>query len=317
MVVNDGFWPDMAPEQLRKDIRLDGTATPERLQIALLAAMWTDVTTQWASPITERLYTGAGTNTTFAGSTASSRVLSETFTDLETLRPISVRFDLAGWGPGEALGDVSFDGLAVVPAPLAGGTLVANPQGELAGTIEVPAGVPSGARVVNFTGPLGSHGSQTFMGQGTAVLRTQQQVTTESWALSYPAPVYTGGAVFGPSGAGSTPTQNQSACSKWLYDGYFDPLAQTFVLDELTQCAGVDLPFTAKGGPVVAPATAAWVPDLRASSWAWGMKPSPSPACKRLSSWATARRWIGCAPWPTEVRPIHWSTVRANRSAPG
>ena len=34
-------------------------------------------------------------------------------------------------------------------------------------------------------------------------------------------------------------------------EGYFDPLAQTFVLDELTQCAGVDIPFTAKGGPVV------------------------------------------------------------------
>ena len=40
VVANDGFWPDIAPEQLRKDIRLDGTATPERLQIALLAAMW-------------------------------------------------------------------------------------------------------------------------------------------------------------------------------------------------------------------------------------------------------------------------------------
>ena len=212
---------------------------------------WTEVTTQWASPITERLYTGAGTEVSLAGRSASSRVLSETSTGLETLRPIPVRFDLNGWGPGEGLGSVTVDGLAVVPAPLAGGTLVANAQGELAGSFVVPEGVPAGARVVEFTGPLGSRGSQTFMGQGTAVLRTQQQVTTESWAMSYPAPVSTGGAVFGPSSTGSTPTQNQSACSKWLYEGYFDPLAQTFVLDELTQCAGVDLPFTAKGGPVV------------------------------------------------------------------
>lgn len=212
---------------------------------------WTEVTTQWASPITERLYTGSGSEVRFTGSTASSRVLSETFTALETLRPIPVRFGLKGWGPGEALGDVTFDGLAVVPAPLAGGTLVANAQGELAGTFVVPVGVPAGARVVNFTGPLGSRGSQTFMGQGTSVLRNEQKVTTESWSLSYPVPVYTGQATFGPAGTGSTPTQNQSACSKWLYEGYFDPLAQTFVLDELTQCAGVDLPFTAKGGPVV------------------------------------------------------------------
>ncbi|KAK6021157.1 hypothetical protein OSTOST_13181 [Ostertagia ostertagi] len=187
----------------------------------------------------------------FSGRSASSRVLSESSTELETLRPITVRFDLKGWGPGEGMGVVTFDGLAVEPAPLAGGTLLANAQGELAGTFVVPEGVPAGARVVNFTGPLGSRGSQTFMGQGTAILRTQQQVTTESWSLSYPAPISTGGAVFGPSGTGSTPTQNQSACSRWLYEGYFDPLAQTFVLDELTQCAGVDLPFTAKGGPVV------------------------------------------------------------------
>ena len=55
---------------------------------------WTAVTTQWASPITERLYTGAGSQMTFSGSAASSRVLSETSTALETLRPITVRFDL-------------------------------------------------------------------------------------------------------------------------------------------------------------------------------------------------------------------------------
>lgn len=212
---------------------------------------WTAVTTQWASSITERLNTGAGTDARYTGAWNTSRVLSETSSALETLRQTTVRFDLKGWGPGEGLSAVTFDGLAVVPSPLAGGTLLANAQGELAGTFVVPEGVPAGTRVVNFTGPLGSRGSQTFMGQGTAILRTQQQVTTEIWAYSYPAPISTGGAVFGPSGAGSTPTQNQSACSRWLYEGYFDPLAQTFVLDELTQCAGVDIPFTAKGGPVV------------------------------------------------------------------
>ncbi|MDP3229377.1 MAG: DUF4815 domain-containing protein [Acidovorax sp.] len=212
---------------------------------------WTAVTTQWSSAITERLNTGTGTDARYTGAWNTSRVLSETSSALETLRPTTVRFDLKGWGPGEALGDVAFDGLPVAAAPVAGGTLVANAQGELAGTFVVPEGVPAGTRVVNFTGPMGSRGSQTFMGQGTAILRTQQQVTTEIWAYSYPAPIATGGPVFGPRGAGSTPTQNQSACSKWLYEGYFDPLAQTFVLDLATQSTGVDLWFTAKGGPVV------------------------------------------------------------------
>ncbi len=39
-VRNDGFWPDIDREQLRAEIRLDGTVTPERLHKALLAAMW-------------------------------------------------------------------------------------------------------------------------------------------------------------------------------------------------------------------------------------------------------------------------------------
>ncbi len=40
VVLNDGFWPDIDPAQLRRDCRLDGTATPERLQLAIEAAMW-------------------------------------------------------------------------------------------------------------------------------------------------------------------------------------------------------------------------------------------------------------------------------------
>ena len=40
VVQNDGFWPNIDREQLRRDIRLDGTATPERLQLAVEAAMW-------------------------------------------------------------------------------------------------------------------------------------------------------------------------------------------------------------------------------------------------------------------------------------
>ncbi|GKS83218.1 DUF4815 domain-containing protein [Acidovorax sp. SUPP1855] len=213
---------------------------------------WTDVSTVWKSAVTERLYAGSGSVSTLAGASTATRVLSEESRPLETLRSITVRFDIAGFGPGEPLGAVTFDGIPVVAQPLAGGALIASSQGALAGTFAIPAGVPAGTKAVLFSGTLGSKGSQTFMGQGTAMLRTQQSVTTETWALSNPVPaVVTGGAVFGPSGAGSTPVQNSSKCSKWLYDGYFDPLAQTFVWDETGQCCGAKLWFTAKSGPVV------------------------------------------------------------------
>lgn len=39
-VTNDGFFPAIDCEQLRKDIRLDGTVTPARLQLAVMDAMW-------------------------------------------------------------------------------------------------------------------------------------------------------------------------------------------------------------------------------------------------------------------------------------
>ena len=222
---------------------------PDRLNRALLAA------TAWASEVTERLYTGSGSLQSLASVSNSTRTLSETSTALEYLRPISVRFDLKGWGPGEPLGAITFDGIPVAGQPLPGGVLEGSQAGELSGTFTIPENVTAGTKTVLFTGTLGSKGSQTFMGQGTAVLRSQQAVRTETWSLYDPAPVYapasTGGAVFGPAGSGSAPARNSSQCSRWLYEGYFDPLAQTFVLDVATQAAGIDLWFTAKGGPVV------------------------------------------------------------------
>lgn len=215
---------------------------------------WTEVASQWTSPTTERLYVGSGPQLRLAGTTTATQTVSETSQAIETLRPITVRFDIAGWGPGESVAAVVFDGLTVPAQPLSGGTLVADAQGKVAGTFVVPENVPAGARVVEFTGPLGSRGSQTFFGQGTAVLRTQRNVSTERWEYYYSPPatfVDVNSPVFGPSGASPAAAQNSSQCSKWLYDSYFDPLAQTFVLDQLTQCAGVDLRFTAKAGPVV------------------------------------------------------------------
>lgn len=214
---------------------------------------WTETKTTWASAITERLYTGSGAIQNITGVTNTTRTLSETTTALEYLRPIPVRFDLKGWGPGEPLGAITFDGIPVAGQPLQGGALVGSQAGELSGTFTIPENVTAGTKTVLFTGTLGSKGSQTFMGQGTAVLRTQQSVRTEQW-VQYDLPATntgSGGAVFGPAGAGRTTPQNSSQCSKWLYDGYFDPLAQTFVLDVATQLAGIDLWFTAKGGPVV------------------------------------------------------------------
>ncbi|MDT0137282.1 DUF4815 domain-containing protein [Acidovorax sp. PRC11] len=248
---------------------------PAAIALAPNVDRWTTVDKTWQSAITERFYTGAGSESTLTATATAVRTLSEESRPIEYLRSIAVRFDISGWGPGEGLQSITFDGIAVAAQPIEGGTLKGDAAGKLSGTFTVPEKVTAGAKAVVFRGPLGSRGSQTFYGQGTNILRSQQNVVTESysrwnkpvpqaeassgggavWGPGPSIPVYTpistgGGAVWGPASSGTTAPQNTSACARWLYDGYFDPSAQSFVLDEDTQCSGVRLLFTAAGGPV-------------------------------------------------------------------
>lgn len=90
--------------------------------------------------------------------------------------------------------------------------ITANAQGELKGKFTIPANVPAGIKSVEFAGSGGSHGTATFTGQGTLTTETRRTVTT---------------------------------IKKVTYN--YDPLAQTFVLDNLTQVGGVDIYLTALG----------------------------------------------------------------------
>lgn len=94
-------------------------------------------------------------------------------------------------------------------------SLTANSNGVLTGKFTIPAGIPSGTKLVRFTGSGGSTGLATFTGQGTLTTNILRQTRT-------------------------------------LITQRYDPLAQTFSLDQSAQISGVDLFFTAKGTtPVV------------------------------------------------------------------
>lgn len=91
-------------------------------QVALTPAVdrWTLVETQWASPITQAFTTGQGgrfgTTTTTTRSSASALIKTSSAL-ITTLRPIDVHFRIAGFGPGEALSGVTFDGIPVTAVP--------------------------------------------------------------------------------------------------------------------------------------------------------------------------------------------------------
>jgi len=88
--------------------------------------------------------------------------------------------------------------------------LTANAAGQITGFITIPANVPVGTKRVTFTGGQGSFGAARFIGTGTILTQTQRELTT-------------------------------------IETRYFDPLAQTFRLDQGRYVTGVEFKFTAIG----------------------------------------------------------------------
>lgn len=174
---------------------------------------WTVTNTTWTSPVTKEFYrtiyapTHPQHGSTVTSSSSSTETAGVSASAIEYLRQISIAFTCEGFGSGEKLSRVTFDGIAITPAE---SDITADASGKLSGHFTIPANVPAGVKSVVFTGAGGSTAQTTFVGQGTletTTLRTVQSVVNT----------------------------------------YIDPLAQTFVLEEARQLSGVDLFFTAKG----------------------------------------------------------------------
>lgn len=170
---------------------------------------WTDIESQWASPVTETFNAGhyvPGARVLYVGgssTTTTEELLSSSSSALEYLRRIEVGYKVTGFGPGETL-SITFDGLPVTPSQNK-----ADANGVAAGFFTIPEKIPAGSKSVVFTGSGGSQGSAVFVGQGALTVQTLRQTITTT--------------LF------------------WI-----DPLAQTFVLMENAQLCAVDLWFTAK-----------------------------------------------------------------------
>lgn len=82
---------------------------------------WTEVLTTWASPVTQRFRaTRDGGWRIFLRDDVSTttNVISSSTKALEYLREIDITFDIEGFGSGETLESVTFDGIEVTPAAL-------------------------------------------------------------------------------------------------------------------------------------------------------------------------------------------------------
>ena len=190
---------------------------PPSAPLTLLPAVdrWTVVETSWASPSTSRFVVGVGNEESSTSETRNA-LLSTTTRNIETLRQITVAFSAPNFGAGEILQSLTFDGIS-----LPTGGAVANGSGVISGTFTIPAGIPSGSKLVEIVGMGGSRAEAVFSGQGTLERQVWQEQTTVNvtrWQ-SPPPP--------------RRPVQR------------IDPLAQTFTLRRNRQATGIDLWFSA------------------------------------------------------------------------
>ena len=188
---------------------------PARVSLNPAVDMWMEVESNFTSPATQYLQTGhyvPGRSSLVSQSLqTSSQVVASVTKPLEFLRPIQVAYHVEGFGPGERLTKLVFDGIDITPddPPTADG------DGVLNGVFTIPEKIAAGSKRVECVGAAvnGSRGSAVFVGRGELTIQTVKETRT-------------------------------------IVNYWTDPASQSFVFPEDAQLAALDLFFTAKGGPV-------------------------------------------------------------------
>lgn len=94
------------------------TPIPALVKLYPSVDRWTETQTRWASAVTRSITTSSWGLLTRQSTQVSTQVLSSTNTLIANLRQIWVEFRLDGFGPGETLSSVTFDGVTITPSAL-------------------------------------------------------------------------------------------------------------------------------------------------------------------------------------------------------
>lgn len=153
---------------------------PGSLALTPAVDFWTVRQTQWASSSTIAINGGTRSSGPLQSTTTADQLLSRNSEQAEFLRSIPVAFEVAGFGAGEILKSLTFDGVDVTPAPKP----VADAAGKVTGSFVIPASVTAGTKSVVATGMGDTEASALFTGQGTIQTDVMRRVTTiTTWTL--------------------------------------------------------------------------------------------------------------------------------------
>ncbi|TVR06627.1 MAG: DUF4815 domain-containing protein [Salinarimonadaceae bacterium] len=228
---------------LRQDLATSGmlinpymnfTAMPAALRLEPAVDFWTESLTTWTSGVTREFTTAPGAP---PGDTSFNEIVATERVPAQTLRSIEVSFLIDGFGAGENLERLVFDGIDVTPPDL-----TADGAGQVTGAFTIPAGVPSGRRRVRAEGEAGSFAEALYLGEGVVETSVMRRVTLVAREAPPPQVII-------------QQTLVQQLNDPWVgqeggnenADGSMDPLAQTFVLFEARHVVGVDFQIAAIG----------------------------------------------------------------------
>ncbi|CCF19170.1 conserved protein of unknown function [Pseudorhizobium banfieldiae] len=197
---------------------------PGTMKLSPAADFWTESRTDWTSAQTLEFNRGTRTDGgPLQTSTTETQLVDQRSELLQFLRQIEVDFTISGFGAGEILETLTFDGIDVKPA----GTQTADANGVIAGTFTIPENVTAGSKVVRAIGEGETEATAMFTGQGTIAIDVMRRVTTiNNW----------------------TAPRVERFVEQWGNNnnqsdgvgGNSDPQAQMFAVPEMRQVVGVD-----------------------------------------------------------------------------
>lgn len=170
---------------------------------------------KWTSDVTRDFFRGQGS----ASTTSVSRTVEIAEVEVNedpNMRVRDVRLKASNLGPNEAF-KILFDSVEATSV-----SVQADADGNVDTLFTIPAGVPSGARLVEIVGTA-SHGMATYTGLGTISINVWRNVTNRITTFFTPSP------------------------PREAFVPRPDPLAQTFTLTASRHTTGVDIWFTKKG----------------------------------------------------------------------